>query len=83
MSTLQKINDKLTKGMIAIFVAIIPLSLMTIILPVLGFVVAGLIVLLGFIVIVNFVLGTFLMAHQIAKMVDQVMKQYEQEQRRA
>jgi len=81
--TLQKINDKLTQGMVAVFTAIVPLSLLTIVLPILGYVVAVLIVLLGISTIVNFVLGSYLLSIQMAKMIDQVMKQHEQQQGRA
>ncbi len=76
--TLSKINDYLTKGMIGTFVSILPLSLLTLLIPVIGYVVAVLLMLLFLITITNLIVATILLAQQINSMMDNFFKQYEQ-----
>jgi hypothetical protein len=77
---LLKINDFLTKGMIGIFVSIIPLTLITILLPVVGYAVAILMMLLFVVTFANLVIATILIVMQMNELIENFFKNYEQKQ---
>lgn len=69
-----KTNEFLTRGMIATFIAIIPLSLLGIVFPILGYVVASLILVLLGTTTINFFLSAILMGYELSKAMDQFFK---------
>jgi len=76
---LKKINEKLNNGMIGLFGSIILLSLLTIILPILGYVLAYTIIALMIVTFVNFILSTYLFVKQINDILEQlIISQYGQ-----
>ncbi len=76
---LNKINEKLNNGMIGLFGSIILLSLLTIILPIVGYILAYALIALMIITFVNFILATYLFVKQINEILEQlIITQYGQ-----
>jgi ABC-type proline/glycine betaine transport system permease subunit len=76
---LKKINEILNKGMIGIFISIIPLSLLALLLPVVGYVIGFLLYALMFVTCLNFILSTYLFIKDINDILEQlIISQYEQ-----
>jgi len=76
---LKKINEKLNNGMIGLFGSIIFLSLLTIILPIVGYILAYALIALMIITFVNFILATYLFVKQINDILEQlIISQYGQ-----
>ena len=76
---LKKINEKLNNGMIGLFGSIILLTLLTLILPILGYVLAYALIALMIITFVNFILATYLFVKQINDILEQlIITQYGQ-----
>ena len=69
-----KTNEFLTRGMLAIFIAIVPLSLLGIVLPILGYVVASLLIVLLSTTALNFFLSAILMGYELSQIMDQFFK---------
>lgn len=68
---LNKINENLNKGMIGIFISIIPLSLLTIAFPIIGYILGVLIYTLMIVTFLNFVVATYLFIKQINDILEQ------------
>lgn len=69
-----KTNEFLTRGMLAVFTAIVPLSLLAIVFPVLGYIVAVLLVVLLSATAINFFLSAILMGYELSLVMDQFFK---------
>lgn len=76
---LQRLNNFLTNGMIGVFASIFPLSILTLLFPIFGYVVAFALVLLAAITAINFVATTIALVIQINEMVSNFFKYYESE----
>ena len=81
--SLQRLNDFLTKGMIGVFASILPFSLLTLLLPALGYVVAFLLIVLMIVTAANVVVTTIAFVKQIIELLDGLQKTYEQYEREA
>jgi ABC-type proline/glycine betaine transport system permease subunit len=79
MNHLSTINEKLTKGMVGIFLSIIPLSLLTLLLPVIGYALAITLILLMLVTAATIVTTTILFVQQINQLMENFFKHYEQE----
>jgi hypothetical protein len=65
--------------MIGIFISIIPLSLLALLLPVVGYVIGFLLYALMFVTCLNFILSTYLFIKDINDILEQlIISQYEQ-----
>ncbi len=74
MNNLFKINEFLTKGMLAVFTAIVPLVFLTMLIPILGYVVAVLLIILMFNTFLSLFFSAILMGYEITKFVDGFFK---------
>jgi ABC-type transport system involved in cytochrome bd biosynthesis fused ATPase/permease subunit len=77
---LQRLNDFFVKGMIGVFASILPFSLLTLAFPILGYLVAFLLIVLMIVTGVAFVLSSILLVKQMVSILDSLQKQYEQQQ---
>lgn len=75
---LQKLNEILTKGMIGIFASIFPFILLTLLFPILSYVIMFQLIILMIVTALNFVLTTYLLIIQINGIIEVLFKQYEQ-----
>jgi hypothetical protein len=76
---LQRLNDFLTKGMIGVFISIIPFSLLTLMFPIFSYMIIIQMIVLLIVAGVNFLLTTYLLVKQIVGILDILQKQYEQQ----
>lgn len=75
---LQRLNNFLTKGMVGIFLSIIPFTLLALLFPIYSYMIAFQLIVLMIITGICTVLTTYLLIKQINEIIDSLFKQYEQ-----
>jgi len=74
---LQKLNNVLTTGMIGTFITIIPISILSIVFPIINYVLAALLILLMLLTALSTIAVTVWFIVDMNKMIDNFFKYYE------
>lgn len=76
---LQRLNNFLTKGMIGVFASILPFSILSLVFPIVAYLLSVILIVLMILTVGNFVLTTYLFIKQIINILNFFQKQYEQQ----
>jgi hypothetical protein len=76
---LKKINENLTKAMIGTFVSFIALCIVTLFIPIVAYLVVGILYMLMIVTFTNFMFTTYLFIMQMNKMIEDFLESYERQ----
>jgi hypothetical protein len=77
---LLKINDYLTKGMIGVFASVFLFSLLTLLMPIIGYLVVVLLIILFLLAFICLITSTILFVIDVNEKIDNFFKYYKDEE---